>query len=131
MTKRPLPFPAVAGAAWLVCAAEAVTGREPNVTLCPFKLLTGRPCPGCGMGRAVVAAMRGNLAASFSYHPLGLPLLVLWTSWLGWGLANLARGREFSEGFFPALGRPAFAWAALALVLGVYAVRLSLGLAPV
>jgi Protein of unknown function (DUF2752) len=131
VTRRPIPFHAVAGAAWLVCAAEAATGREPGVTLCPFKLLTGWPCPGCGMGHAVVAAMRGNLAASFAYHPLGPPLLVLWTAWLGWGLANLARGRGFSDGFLPALGRPAFAWAALALVLAVYAVRLTLGLAPV
>ncbi len=129
--RRPLSFPAVAGLAWLVCLGEAVSGREPGVTLCPFKLLTGRPCPGCGMGHAVVAAMRGDWAASFDYHPLGLPLLVLWTAWLAWGLLNLARGREFSAGFLPALRRPAFSWAALAVVLGVYAARLTLGLAHV
>jgi hypothetical protein len=128
--RRRIPFPAVAGLAWLACLGEAVSGREPSGTLCPFKLLTGRPCPGCGMGHAVVAAMRGDFAASFTYHPLGLPLLVLWTAWLGWGLWNLARGREFSDGFVPALRRPAVAWAAVAVVLGVYAVRLSLGLAP-
>lgn len=126
--RRPVPFPAVAGLAWLVCLGEAVTGHEPRADLCPFRLLTGRPCPGCGMGHAVVAAMRGDFAASFTYHPLGLPLLVLWTAWLGWGLLNLARGRGFSEGFLPVVRRPAFAWAALALVLGVYAVRMSLGL---
>ena len=71
----------------------------------------------------MVFAFRGDFAGSFHLHPLGLPLLALWTGWLGWGASNLARGREFSDGFLPVLRRPASSWAVLALVLGVYAVR--------
>jgi hypothetical protein len=80
--RRPVPFSVVAGAAWLLCAAQAALGVGEGLILCPFRLATGHNCPGCGMGRAVVAAMRGHWLASFHFHPLGLPLLVVWTAWL-------------------------------------------------
>ena len=128
---RPVPFPAVAAAAYAALAAQAAWRLPPaGFTLCPIKLLTGRDCPGCGMGHAVVFAMRGDMSASFHAHPLGVPLFLLWTSWLLWGAFNLSRGRAFSEGFVPVLRRPALQWAALALVLGVFAAR-TLGLALV
>ena len=92
-------------------------------TFCPVRLMTGHPCPGCGMGHSVLSAMRGNLSSSFAQHPLGAPFLVLWTAWLVWGAINLMRGRSFSEGFLPVVRRPAFAWAALAVTLAVYVVR--------
>lgn len=79
---HPLPFSVVAAAAWSVCAAQAVLGIPEGVTLCPFRLVTGHRCPGCGMGHAVVYAMRGDFAASFHSHPLGIPLLLVWTAWL-------------------------------------------------
>ncbi len=44
--------------------------------ICPFRLVTGIPCPGCGMTRAVLAACRGDMTAAFAYHPL-FPLLPL------------------------------------------------------
>lgn len=39
-------------------------------TLCPVAALTGTPCPGCGMTRAVVALARGDLSAAWRWHPL-------------------------------------------------------------
>jgi len=130
--KRPVPFPAVAAAAYAAVVVQAAHPilPESGPNFCPFRMLTGLPCPGCGMGHALVYALRGDFFASFSAHPLGLPLLALWTAWLAWGALNLARGRGFSDGFVPALRRPEFSWAALALVLAVYAVR-TLGLARV
>jgi hypothetical protein len=125
--RRPVSFPAVAGAAYAAIVVQAIHPilPESGATFCPFRLLTGIACPGCGMGHSLVFALRGDFAASWHYHPLGIPLLLLWTAWLGWGLANSARGRTFSEGFLPALRRPAATWAALILVLAVYAVRLA------
>lgn len=124
--RRPAPFPAVAAAAYAALAAQAAFGiPHDGAILCPFRLITGHPCPGCGMGHALVAGLRGDFAASFHFHPLGLPLLALWTGWLLWGGLNLARGRSFSEGFVPALRRPAYSWAALAAVLAVYAARIA------
>lgn len=119
------PFHAVAAAAWLALAAHAAWGLPPEgFVLCPFRLLTGHACPGCGMGRALLHALRGDWAASWDMHPLGLPLLALWTAWLARGALNRARGRAFSSGGEAVFSRPAFSWAALALVLGVYAARL-------
>lgn len=37
---------------------------------CIFRLITGIPCPGCGMTRAWLAALRLDFAAAFAYHPL-------------------------------------------------------------
>ena len=38
--------------------------------MCPFKFITGIPCPGCGMTRACLAVAKGDFPASFYYHPL-------------------------------------------------------------
>lgn len=38
---------------------------------CSFLDLTGLPCPGCGLSRSVVAAVRGDLAVSWGFHRLG------------------------------------------------------------
>ena len=41
-------------------------------SLCFFYLITGLPCPGCGMTRAFIDIGHLNLAHSMQYHPLGL-----------------------------------------------------------
>lgn len=41
---------------------------------CPIKFLTGISCPGCGMTRACLHAIRLDFASAFAYHPLW-PLL--------------------------------------------------------
>ena len=37
---------------------------------CPIKLLTGVSCAGCGMTRALFAALKGDFSKAFYYHPL-------------------------------------------------------------
>lgn len=37
---------------------------------CPIKLLTGVPCAGCGMTRALFASLKGDFNRAFYYHPL-------------------------------------------------------------
>ena len=44
---------------------------------CPFRTLTGIPCPLCGMTRAVVAAMHGHLLESLRFNPAGVLVVVL------------------------------------------------------
>jgi Protein of unknown function (DUF2752) len=41
-----------------------------HVPLCPFALVTHRPCPGCGLGRATLALLSGDLGAAIHAHPL-------------------------------------------------------------
>ena len=37
---------------------------------CPFKLITGYDCPGCGSQRAVHALLHGDVAQAFHFNPL-------------------------------------------------------------
>jgi hypothetical protein len=66
---------AVAAAA-LVAVASIAGAMTAAPTLCPVALLTGTPCPGCGMTRAVVALARGDLRASWAAHPLAALVVV-------------------------------------------------------
>jgi len=38
--------------------------------LCLFRNLTGYPCPGCGITRAVVCLAHGQFAEALRFHPL-------------------------------------------------------------
>lgn len=42
------------------------------VPWCPWAALAHIPCPGCGLTRATLAALKGDLRASFFFHPLAL-----------------------------------------------------------
>ncbi|SDB41207.1 Protein of unknown function [Pseudobutyrivibrio sp. YE44] len=45
---------------------------------CPIKYATGISCAGCGMTRAWIALIRGDITGAFHYHPLfPLPPVVL------------------------------------------------------
>ena len=41
---------------------------------CPIKYLTGISCPGCGMTRACLSALRLDFSAALYYHPLWMAL---------------------------------------------------------
>ncbi len=41
-----------------------------GIPLCPVAILTGHPCPGCGLTRATFACLRGDLATAIQIHPL-------------------------------------------------------------
>lgn len=42
---------------------------------CPFRYFFGVSCPGCGMTRALLAAVFSDFKTAFSYHPL-FPLVI-------------------------------------------------------
>ena len=44
---------------------------------CPFHLITGIPCPGCGMTRAFLALAKGDLITAFHYNPFSLLLATI------------------------------------------------------
>lgn len=39
-------------------------------SICPIKIITGIPCPGCGLTRAFFSLFSFDIHSSFSYHPL-------------------------------------------------------------
>ena len=70
---------AIAGSA-LCClgAAFAVPAGtvEDGPVVCPFRLATGLPCPGCGLARSWSALAQGDPAEAFARHAFGPLLLV-------------------------------------------------------
>ncbi|WP_420040251.1 DUF2752 domain-containing protein [Gordonia sp. MP11Mi] len=67
---------ACGGAAAVVAAAcIPVAAVHDGPVICPFRRLTGLPCPGCGLTRAFVYTMHGDLPSAFAAHAFG-PLVV-------------------------------------------------------
>jgi hypothetical protein len=56
--------------------AEGIQWLQNHLLACPFKMLTGYDCPGCGFQRSVIALLQGNLNQSFHYYPATIPLLL-------------------------------------------------------
>lgn len=82
---------------------------------CPIKHLTGIPCAGCGMSRAIVSALTLDFSGAFEYHPLWIlvPPAALAFAILG---ANRMKKASFI-----------LACALAVLLLAVLAVRIALG----
>jgi hypothetical protein len=56
---------------------------EPHLILCGFRLLTGLPCPGCGITRGLSALLHGRLIQALEFNPFAMVvLLVLALLWL-------------------------------------------------
>jgi hypothetical protein len=56
-----------------VFSADRIGGVIP--LFCPFKVLTGIPCPGCGMTRAILSIIKGDFHGAFGYNPFSFFLL--------------------------------------------------------
>jgi hypothetical protein len=112
-----------------VVAALWHPADELRVILCPFRALTGHPCPGCGMTRAFCALMHGELWRAVKLNPFS-PLLFL-AAFIAWAKAAAAVFRAGRlRSILARSPRPnAFATSALlALVLAWWAARLAWGL---
>jgi hypothetical protein len=69
-----------------ILAAWTPTGT--GVTLCPFALLTGHACPGCGMTRAVISLLNGHWVQALRFHPLAPVLVAGVIVGFGWWLGS-------------------------------------------
>ncbi len=96
------------------------------MTICPFALATGTACPGCGMTRAVINLLKGDIGAAVEFHPLApliLGQLVFMAVW--WFLR-----RSDAVGPIPRrVGNAVVVVTALAM-LSVWGMRLSVGGLP-
>jgi uncharacterized protein DUF2752 len=76
---------AVLGLGVIACGASVAAA----LPLCPLANLTGWPCPSCGLTRAALALLQGDLARGMALHPLAPPVLSLLGvfvggAWLGY-----------------------------------------------
>jgi hypothetical protein len=119
------PWLWVAPLAALAALALPNTGDD-GPTLCPFALVTGTACPGCGLTRAAGSLVRGDWEAAFAYHPL----VLLVALWLGgaWALA-LARSRGRDVSLSPRLTNGLVVTTAVLFVV-VWLVRLATDTLP-
>jgi len=78
---------AVGVSAFILIGAVFLPSDGLGVDLCSWKVMTGHPCPGCGLSRSVRNLAHGEAGLAFSYHPFGflvLPYAVLAVSTLAW-----------------------------------------------
>jgi len=66
--ERPLLAARLGKLALLAVGVTALVAA--HVPVCPFALATGQPCPGCGLTRATLACLRGDIAGGAHLHPL-------------------------------------------------------------
>ncbi|MFN0106692.1 MAG: DUF2752 domain-containing protein [Bryobacteraceae bacterium] len=64
-----------------VCALTDPLEPVPWI-VCPFRLLTGLPCPLCGMTRGLAALLRGRWLDAISFHVLSPLVLAALLSWI-------------------------------------------------
>ena len=62
--------------------ASEVNADGQYFTICGFKVLTGLPCPGCGLTHSFCAIGRGDLGSAFYFNAVGPPLYLM--SFLVW-----------------------------------------------
>jgi len=68
-----------------VFIALLLPSRGLGVPMCAFNILTGAPCPGCGLTRSVTHAAHGSWIDAWYYHPFGITIFVA-AAVLGLGL---------------------------------------------
>jgi len=104
----------------------AIRPADDGVTVCPFALLTGMACPGCGMTRAASYLVRGDFSTALTYHPL-VPLIAL-LSVAGWAWLLLRRSGRVEP--LPTRWVNAALIVTGIMLLGVWAARLLSGTLP-
>ncbi len=85
---------------------------------CPFYMLTGLKCPGCGSQRAIHQLLHLHIGKAFRYNALllcSVPLLLFLFS------ADLLRSR-FPR-YYRASRHPALGWTVLAVILAWWLLR--------
>jgi hypothetical protein len=110
-------------AAGLSLAVALLHVRDPHRSgsygYCPWLLLTGTSCPGCGGLRAVHDLTDGDVAAALSSNLLVVALVpVVMVAWAVWARARW-RGRPLRA---PAAAKPA-AWVLAAVVMAFTVLR--------
>lgn len=89
---------------------------ENEQSFCPFKMLTGFPCPGCGITKSLVYFYEGDLSRSLYHHLFG-PFFVLFCLLvLGKLIAEIRYQKPFFDKIFYSM-KLAYV---MGILLGIY-----------
>lgn len=69
------------------------THTQLGVPDCNFLVLTGKPCPSCGMTTSFALLVRGDVGASLRANWVGTLLAITWAGLLVWSLVSAVKGR--------------------------------------
>ena len=69
------------------------THQQLGMPPCNFLVLTGKPCPSCGMTTSFALLVRGDVGASLRANWAGTLIAVFWAVLMVWALAGAIRGR--------------------------------------
>lgn len=87
-------------------------------TICPMPLITGIPCPGCGLIRSLCLLTHGHVGEAVAFQPL-VPFILLYSGFLcAYKIIELARGTP------PALPTYRIAAVSIWVMMGFWVVRL-------
>lgn len=64
----------------LIFAVYFLVGSRVLYSLCPMVVVTGLPCPGCGLTRAAFRILHGDFVGAWKMHPFiyGVIVLAVW-----------------------------------------------------
>jgi hypothetical protein len=108
----------------IIVAVPLLAALASEFPLCPSAGVFGVPCPGCGLTRATLAALKGDFAAAFQLHPLVFVIAPVYLAFVGHSLWRYLKGPAVQNAY-----RPPSRWlsaAALALLvamMGVWGAR--------
>lgn len=102
-------------AAYAVPLALAVALRLP---LCPTAVLSGQPCPGCGMTRAALALAHGDLERACSLNPISFIVVPIAALMVGFGVASYLRDGDSR------MHHPLAKWTGLTTIAALFVVWL-------
>lgn len=112
-------------AVWLVIAGAATylflfdPAKGTGYPSCPFRVLTGLQCPGCGTTRSLHQLLHGHPITAFELNPLvivAIPILVLL-------LLAFSSSRLSKLGQMEKLLKPWFGWILLGVVVSFWIFR--------
>jgi hypothetical protein len=114
-------------------ATPLALGMVVDLPLCPSAALLGLPCPGCGLTRATLALLHGDVVAAFRFHPLVFVLTPAYVGLLGAIAFGYVRGAPALAPAGPGAVRPRgillsrvvtrLVWVLVILVFAVWVLR--------
>ena len=71
----------------------SATHTQLGMPPCNFVVLTGKPCPSCGMTTSFALLVRGDVIASARANWVGSIICLMWATTLVWAVASGIRGK--------------------------------------